>query len=311
MRYEFSHLQAEFPDGSESKYHRNLSDWVPNLSLEYKPDWANSYKLSFSTSIQRPGITYLNPTVTEDPLTKTFGNAHLESARQYDLSFTYMHIGAKLTYNISPSVIWSNNEIIGVQYLEAGKTVSTYENAMKGCRIGMSAFAQWAVGAKTSLMFNGNVGYDINKSDMLGLENKRVSAFVYSQLTQVLPWQLRLGAGGGFWIGGAQGLYGYSNGSGFYNLSLQRSFLKEDRLTVQLKASNFLSSKFMSMKSYTTQGDYTGYTKGLWPGRSIGINVSYRFGSLKARVKKTNTTIENNDMVGGSSKGGSSNEGQK
>ena len=67
----------------------------------------------------------------------------------------------------------------------------------------------------------------------------------------------------------------------------------------------------MSSKSYTTQGDYTGNTVSHWVNRSIGINVSYRFGSLKARVKKTNTTIENDDLVGGSSKGGSTNEGQQ
>lgn len=311
LRYELSHLQAEYPDGSAQKYHRNLSDWVPNAAIEYKPNWANSYKLAFSTSIQRPGITYLNPNVIEDPITKSYGNSHLESAREYNLSFTYMRIGAKLTYNLSPSISWSNNQIIGVQYLEDGKMVSTYENAMKGTRLGMSAFAQWKIAAKTSLMFNGNVGYNINKSDFLGLENKRMSAFVYSQLTQTLPWNLRLGAGGGFWVGGAQGLYGYSNGTGFYNLSLQRSFLKEDRLTVKLQASNFLGGKYMSSKSYTTQGDYTGNTVSHWVNRSIGINVSYRFGSLKARVKKTNTTIENDDLVGGSSKGGSTNEGQQ
>ena len=34
-----------------------------------------------------------------------------------------------------------------------------------------------------------------------------------------------------------------------------------------------------------------------------GNSVSYRFGKLKASVKKTETTIENSDMVGGISKG--------
>jgi len=38
--------------------------------------------------------------------------------------------------------------------------------------------------------------------------------------------------------------------------------------------------------------------------------VSYRFGSLKARVKKTDTSIENNDLVGGASKGGAAANGQ-
>ena len=58
LRYEFSRLNAEFPDGKQENYHRNLSDWVPDLSLEYKFDWAHSLKLNYSTSIQRPGISY-------------------------------------------------------------------------------------------------------------------------------------------------------------------------------------------------------------------------------------------------------------
>lgn len=306
LRYEFSHLEAQYPDGAQAGYHRNLNDWVPNAAIEYKPDWFNSYKLSFSTNIQRPGITFLNPAVKEDPTTKSFGNSHLESAREYNINFTYMRIGPKLTFNVSPNVSFSDNQIVGVQYLEKGKQVSTYENTLRHCYVGMSAFAQWAIGSTTSLMVNGNAGYDLNHSGTLDLDNNRWRAFAFGQLTQMLPWKLRLGAGGGYWLGGAQGLYSHNKGSAFYNVSLQRSFLKEDRLTVQLQAQNVFSGKYTTMRSYTTQGDYTGYTSSKWIGRNVALNVSYRFGSLKARVKKTNTTIENNDLVGGSSQAGAS-----
>ncbi|MCQ2288763.1 MAG: TonB-dependent receptor [Muribaculaceae bacterium] len=311
LRYEFSHLEAKYPDGAQAGYHRNLGDWVPNAAIEYKPDWFNSYKLSFSTNIQRPGITYLNPAVKEDPTTRTFGNSHLESAREYNISFTYMRLGAKLTFNVSPTLSFSSNQIVGVQYLEDGKQVSTYENTLRHCYAGLNAFAQWTIGPKSSLMFNGNAGYDINHSKKLDLDNNRWRAFTFAQFTQQLPWKLRLGAGGGFWMGGAQGLYGYNSGSAFYNLSLQRSFLKEDRLTVQLQAQNVFSGKYTTMRSHTTQGDYTGDTTSKWVGRNVSLNVSYRFGSLKARVKKTNTTIENNDVVGGSSQAGAAQGGQQ
>jgi|GEM_PF-5245592 hypothetical protein len=36
---------------------------------------------------------------------------------------------------------------------------------------------------------------------------------------------------------------------------------------------------------------------------NIKLTVSYRFGKLKASVKKTETTIDNDDVVGGISKG--------
>ena len=38
-------------------------------------------------------------------------------------------------------------------------------------------------------------------------------------------------------------------------------------------------------------------------GVEINFSLSYRFGKLKASVKKTETTIDNDDVVGGISKG--------
>ena len=75
-------------------------------------------------------------------------------------------------------------------------------------------------------------------------------------------------------------------------------------MTVRLSADRFFHGKFASMKSYTTQGDYTGWDKNSFMMRGFRISVSYRFGSLKARVKTTDKTIENNDLVGGSQQGG-------
>lgn len=309
LRYEYSRLNAEFPVKPEDNYHRNLSDWVPDLSIEYKFDWAHSLKLNYSTSIQRPGISYLNPAVEEDPMKRSFGNPHLSSSRNHSITLTYMQLGAKLTFSVSPFISFSSNEITGVQYEEDGLMVSTYANTLKSRSIGLNGFMQWTIGPKTSFVFNGNVAHNRYKSDELNLENKRWSSFFYAQLNQQLPWKLRLSASVGEWSGGIDGLYGYRTGSWFYNLGLQRSFLKEDRLTVRLSADRFLSGKYTTMKSYTTQGDYTGFNKMNFIMRGFKISISYRFGSLKARVKQTDKTIENNDLVGGSKQGGQGQQG--
>ena len=82
---------------------------------------------------------------------------------------------------------------------------------------------------------------------------------------------------------------------------LQRSFLKEDRLTVSIHA-NCPFKKYGTWSQRTINGNYSGNSFSRFYNRDYGINISYRFGSLKAQVKKTNTTIQNTDMVGGSSK---------
>ena len=305
VRYEYSRLNAEFPDGKQANYHRNLSDLVPDLSVEYKFDWAHSLKINYSTTIQRPGINYLNPAVDESPTSRSFGNPHLSSSRNHSITMTYMQIGSKLTFSLSPSMTFSTNQITGVQYTEGDIFVSTYANTLKSRNLGLSGFMQWTISKSTSFTFNGNVGHATYESRELDLKNKRWNSFFYAQLNQQLPWKLRLSVSGGEWSGGINGLYGHYCGNWFYNLGLQRSFLKEDRLTVRLSADNFLnSSKFNTMKSYISQGDYTGWNKGKWISRGFRISLSYRIGSLKARVKTTAKTIENNDVVGGGQQGG-------
>ena len=312
LRYEYSRLNAEFPDGKQANYHRNLSDLVPDLSVEYKFDWAHSLKINYSTTIQRPGINYLNPAIEESPTSRSFGNPHLSSSRNHSITLTYMQIGSKLTFSLSPSISFSTNQITGVQYTEGDIFVSTYANTLKSRNLGMSGFLQWTISPSTSFTFNGNVGHATYESRELDLKNKRWNSFFYAQFNQQLPWKLRLSVSGGEWSGGINGLYGHYSGSWFYNLGLQRSFLKEDRLTVRLSADNFLnSSKFNTMKSYISQGDYTGWSKNKWLSRGFRISISYRFGSLKARVKRTDKTIENNDVVGGGQQGGAQGGGQQ
>ena len=305
LRYEYSRLNAEFPDGVQDNYHRNLNDWVPDLSMRYKFNDAHSLKINYSTSIRRPGISYLNPAVEEDPTSRKFGNPHLGSSLNHSISMTYMKIGSKLTFSLTPSISLSNNRITGIQYTDGDVLVSTYANTLKIRYFNLSGFMQWAIGPTTSFTLNGSVGHYNYESSDLNLKNKRWVAFYYAQLNQQLPWKLRFSATLSGRSGGIDGLYGYYTGTIYYNFSLQRSFLKEDRLTVNLSTANlFNASKFNKITMYTTHGDYTGSDRYWQFLREFRLTVTFRFGSLKASVKQTNKTIENNDLVGGSGQGG-------
>ncbi len=305
LRYEYSRLNAEFPDGMQNNYHRNLSDWVPDLSARYKFNDAHSLKVNYSTSIRRPGINYLNPAVEEDPTSRKFGNPHLGSSLNHSISMTYMKVGSKLTFSLTPSITFSSNRITGIQYTDGDVLVSTYANTLKSRFFNLSGFMQWAIGPTTSFTLNGSVGNYNYESRDLALKNNRWVAFYYAQLTQQLPWKLRFNATLSGRSGGIDGLYGHYTGTMYYNFSLQRSFLKEDRLTVNMSTANlFNSSKFNKITMYTTQGDYTGRDRYWQFLREFRLTVTFRFGSLKASVKQTSKTIENNDLIGGSGQGG-------
>ena len=87
-----------------------------------------------------------------------------------------------------------------------------------------------------------------------------------------------------------------------YYVSLQRSFLKGDRLTVRIGA-NSPFEKYRTSEAETVNGNYRDFQQSWNRGRSFTLSLTWRFGSLKASVKKTEHSIENDDVVGGISKG--------
>lgn len=304
LRYEFSHLAAHYPNGAGTDYSANLSDWVPTASVSYQISQANSLKWAFTTRINRPGINYLNPAVDNAVESISHGNPDLNSAHSYSTSLTFMHIGRKITYNVVPGFTFSNNaigEVRGVS--DDGKTTSTYGNVNKALWAGVSGYAQWTPFSKTSIMVSGNVGYQNIKSNELGLSNDGAQGNVYGNLSQQLPLGLRLSAYGGWNSSNVSSLYGENGNNGWYGASLQWSGSKDKRLTVALSATN-LFDKYKRYTTRITQGDYTEHNSTRYSSRFINLSISYRFGSLKASVKKTDTSIKNNDLVGGSSKGG-------
>ena len=309
LRYEHSYMRATYPGGTQAPYETHLNDVVPSANVRYQINDANSIKFSYATSINRPSIYYLNPAVIESPTSRSYGNSDLGSVHYHSMGLTYMRVGSKLTFNLSPSFMFSNNGIGAVKWADGLVQVSTYANNLRFYSTRLSAYVQWMASEKTNIMLNGSLGYNYYKSKMLNLKNDRVSGSIYTNVTQYLPWKVELSGYAGTWFSGIYDVYGHNTGSTFFHgFALQRSFLSEDRLTVQLSAQN----PFAKYRSYTRdidQGDVTGWSRSRYIQRSFDISVSFRFGSLKASVKRANTTIQNDDLMGGGSGGGSGSGG--
>ena len=68
-------------------------------------------------------------------------------------------------------------------------------------------------------------------------------------------------------------------------------------------SANSILHKHEVDKLYVTQGDYVSHGMGRYNQRNVQVSVSYAFGSSNTRVKQTETTVENDDLVGGLSRG--------
>lgn len=303
LRYEYSHLSAKYANGIEKPFSSNLSDWVPNAAISYDINDSNTLKVSWGTRINRPGISYLNPAVTTSPSATSQGNPDLGSARNNTFTLNYNFIGQKFNMDFTASYGFSDNDIVSVQHLENDHLFSTYENSGKNKSFNASAFLQWNISQKTNIMFNGSANYNKYQNPSLAIANDGWSGFAFTRLSQKLPWKLTTILGVSYWSG-HRSLYSRTRGVGIsqwdYFIGLQRSFLKEDRLTVRLNFTNPFYPSSSRYKKTNINLPYDSYTFSRDYGQchQVGIQVSYRFGSMTAQVKKTAKSIENDDLTG-------------
>ena len=301
LRYEFTRMKASYPDGSNADYHANLNDWVPSASLQYKISDGQTLKFSYNTSINRPGIGYLNPAIISTPTAVSFGNANLGSSRNQKLQLVYMLVTSKLTLQLSPYYSFTNNGIGRILYEQNRKDVSTFQNVLKSKVFGISSYTEWTPFTGTSFTLNASMRYARITLPTPSTKNSGCGGGIYFNWEQKLPWDLTLTTS----IGGEYGNriynpYAIEGRWFYYNFTLTRLFFK-DKLTVSLSA----NSPFIKERSSTyriVRGDYTGYECSVMYPRYFNIGFSWSFGKLKASVKRAARSIENDDLVGSNKK---------
>ena len=305
LRYEYSFMQGSYPDGKGESFDKHLGDWVPQATLKYQLTDAQSLKLNYTTSINRPGISYLNPAASITPTVVSQGNPNLESSHTQRLSLIYSYILPKLTFQFAPAYSFSSGGISSVQTAKGDVRYTTYDNILRYRRFSVEQYVQWKPFDGTTLIINNNLRYEHNENPNLGYCTHGWSDIGYVHLTQKLPWKLRLYLSVNGKIGHSpSGVYYIQHSWYNYYASLQRSFLKGDRLTVRLGA-NSPFDKYLPSVAETVNGNYRDYQQSWNRGGCFTISVNWRFGSLKSSVKKTEHSIENDDVVGGISKGNS------
>lgn len=311
MRYEWSHFAAKYPDGGGDPYTASLSDWVPNAAIAFNITDRQNIKASYGMRINRPGINYLNPAVNQTPTSQSSGNPNLESARYHQMNLNYSLFTNKFNLDFTVGYGMSDNGIISIQQAHDNVLYSSYANIGRERSLSLNLFGQWTITDKTTVMLNTNANYQQyeNPDAIPGitLRNSGWSVNAYTRLVQQLPWKLRASVALMYWGGYVGGVYSTMRPEGRaclnHLIGLERSFLKEDRLTVRLHAGNVFGPYHASFKQTQMNSGMDGsMIMGHHRNCGASISVSYRFGSLKAQVKRTKE-ITNDDLKGGASSG--------
>lgn len=304
LRYEYSRLNADFMTGEQADFHSNLNDVVPNASVAWNASNSSMWKASYNRRIQRPGISYLNPAVTVNPHSVSYGNPNLESTSLDNVLLNYSLIKAKFNLDLTATYSFSNNGTGPLKWTDDDNvTYTTYDNLLHSRQLSFSMFFQWQVASKTSWMFNGNLGWNrysiTNRSIHTSLA--KVNGYFYTRIQQQLPWNLTLTVGAMYFSGWFNSLYQYSTSPASnisYSVGLKRSFLKDKTLDVSITA-NSIGLPKTRRTIYQLNDGTTGYQKTIEPSRQrVTVGISWRFGNLRAQVKKAASTITNDDLQG-------------
>lgn len=315
VRYEQTIQRVKYIVGPGEDFHTNYSDWVPSVSLGMKIGKTQNLRVGYNMRIWRPGIWNLNPYFNnQDPMSISQGNPDLKSEKNHAFDIAYSNFSAKFNINVSLRHSFGNNGIERVSRLITnengeifddnpehmapnGAMYSTYDNIGKNRDTGLSLYLNWNASPKTRIYVNGRGSYRDLKSEAQGLHNYGWNVSCHGGIQHTLPLKIRLSLNGG---GSTPyiSLQGKGSGYQYYSIGLNRSFLKDDRLTLNLYCNNIFE-KYRTYNSHTKGDNFISKSSGKYPNRYVGFSIGYRIGELKASVKKAARSINNDDVKGG------------
>ena len=295
VRYEHTYMGMDFLSGNMDNFRRKLDNVVPNAAVTYNFSMASSLRLAYQMRISRPSLSQLNPFRQKIQETEVeMGNPNLRSEEYHNLSLTYSNYGMKFGGNVQLSGSQSNNTIEEYLYYEESVKYQTFGNLGKRRRVELSGYFNYNITSDMRLSLYGGINFTSLKSGDDKLRNHGWNGNLGGSWNYTGPWKLKFGAYGG-WNTGDISLQGKWCGYHYYGVSVGRSFLKEDALTVTVNANNFLSDHSTFKNKSWADGRYS---VGHWRNRNwqVGVTLSWNFGHLTDRVKSTGAETENDDL---------------
>ena len=304
VRYEHTNSIVDFSQKPTQNFKVPFDNVVPSVSASYKLTETSNLKLAYNQRISRPGIWYLNPFYDDtNPLAISQGNPNLKAEVDNSFSLNYGNFSKDVNFNANLYTSFTNNSIEEVsKLLASGATYTTYENIGSVNNTGLYIYGSWQMNKMLRLNCNTSATYSKYKTnDGSGLENDGMR-YTFSGGAQFsLPSDFKLNLNGGYYSSGIS-LQGTNPSFHYSGLSLGRDFLdKKLNVTVRVQEP-FESTRKMN---FTTQTNtYYMQTDMTRKGRSFAITASYRFGEMKAQIKKVERGISNDDVKGGGGSGG-------
>lgn len=310
-RYEMTFIDATFQQSDDRiDYGKPYGNFVPYASINYNLSPMESLRLSYTQRINRPGIAYLSPYEQwTTPESVQSGNPDLQAEVTHQIVAAYSIFKGVFNLNLQWLASISTNAISPLTFIDTQTGVSrtTYGNIANEQFYGISAYISGQPSPKFNYYINLQPAYKKFSAPGLGMKDARFGGSMFGGFNWT-AWKngtVSVNAGAGLPDGHLQldsKLMWY-----YYGLSVTQRFF-DDKLKVSLSASNMFN-KYNKYQIVSIGDGFKSISEGGQRSQRLNISVTYTFGKLKAQVKKANRSIVNDDIVGGSSEGMGSGQG--
>lgn len=295
-------LNSEEDDKPE-KYKSSLINFVPYVSLTYLPKQGHTLALSYTERLSRPGVYAMSPFVTEDLLSRDYGNPNLKTGVTHNMSLKYSFSDNKWSATVGALMMMSNNLVSNYTFLDSdGIFNSTYGNHGRMRMYGGESSMSFRPSGKFNLSLSVKAGWGRYTLPSQGIEtagwgvsqnlNMTVALWKGAKVSlseyAILP-EPRMGQRRDRWIVGT-------------SVRLGQKLLKEKmEISVVVNDPHEKYSRYVQLEQTPTFIQRNTFDN--WS-RSIRLSVSYRFGKQGLYVKSTNKKVDDaSDEVSGGSKG--------
>ncbi|MEC3907302.1 outer membrane beta-barrel family protein [Tamlana sp. 2201CG12-4] len=290
----------------------------PSAFLTYNPSEKNTYQLSFSRRVDRPGIGQVNP-IREwsTPRISSFGNPKLvpQFTNSIETNYTRQLKKGSITAGVFYRIIEDNiNRYVRIDRsdISAGNAILSFNNFENTTAFGLELSSNyrptkwWSLNGSFDLYSQTQIGITeiLNTTDLTNATEANIET-IRTEVDNVV-WNIRLFNNFkatkklsfslfGMYRGTEKGIQFTRKPMYFVNTGMRYSFLENNRATFSFNYSdifNTMQFKFEADTPYPAFGDFN------WESNTWNIALSYRFGGGKYRSLKRKRR-DNNEKSGG------------
>ncbi|MBD5203265.1 MAG: outer membrane beta-barrel protein [Bacteroidales bacterium] len=304
VRYEHTETGLDYYTKGYDSFSSTFNDIVPNAAFTFRFGGAQTLRLAYQMRISRPSVGQLNPyvnTMTVGDI--NYGNPNLDSERNNLVSLSYSNYGGKIGGSAQIGYSHTGNKIEFYTFSTGNLVNSTFGNIGKYENAFLSGDMQLTVIPNLTLSLYGYLSYEHYFSNTEMLKRKR-NGWYWSYNVNAdyrLPCKISISGYGGQ---GAKWFSLQQEGSGwyYYGLSVSRTFLKDDKLRVNIYGQSFFEPFRTYRNSSSGNGTFNSFSYRS-PQWYAGVSVAWQFGKLNADVKRTGAIIESESEAKGSNTG--------